>query len=249
MLSVILVEPEIVENLGFIARVMKNFDILDLIMINPVKISEKAYYTAVHAKDVLKNAKILHGDPAEILKKLRRNYDYLIGTTAKITTDFNLVRDVIEPRKFFKNLKSDVRKLKFGLVIGRESRGLSNEELLQCDVILTIPTSEKYPAMNISHALAVLLYEYYLSLHTQTRIQKRFRIIPKKEKQILFEKIKGVILQMPLENEGRKTTIERTWLRLIGRIELTKREGYALMGFFHKLNLYLQELRKIRSKK
>ncbi len=241
MLSVILVEPEIVENLGFIARVMKNFDVKSLIMINPVEISEKAYYTAVHAKDILKNAKILKGNPIEILERLKNEYDYLIGTTAKITTDFNLIRDVIEPRKFFEDNSKNLKTLKFGLVIGRESRGLSNEELLKCDVVLTIPTSEKYAAMNISHALAILLYEYYLNQKKQTRIERNFRLMPKHEKEILIEKIENVISKMPIENEGRKRTIERAWQRIIGRLQLTKREGYALMGFFHKLNLYLED--------
>ena len=85
MISIILIEPEISENIGFVARVMKNFDFKDLILINPKCDLDKANKTAKHAKDILKKAKI---KKISFLKK----FDFLIGTTAILGTDYNISR-------------------------------------------------------------------------------------------------------------------------------------------------------------
>ena len=56
MISIILFEPELSENIGFIARVMKNFELKELILINPKCDIDRANKTAKHGKDIIKNA-------------------------------------------------------------------------------------------------------------------------------------------------------------------------------------------------
>jgi len=150
MIHIILMEPENPGNLGAIARVMKNFGFMSLILINPkLEVDETARCRAKHAQDILDNAKI---KDVSYLKKM----DLLVGTTAKVGTDYNIPRSPLSP----KDLAAKVNpKQKIGLLIGREGIGLTNEEIMMCDFTVTIPANPDYPTLNISHALAILLYE------------------------------------------------------------------------------------------
>ena len=92
MISIILIEPELSENVGFVARCMKNFDFRNLILVNPKCDLDKATKTAKHGKDILKKAKIKKFDYLD-------KFDYLIGTTAILGTDYNIPRNPINPKQ------------------------------------------------------------------------------------------------------------------------------------------------------
>ncbi len=146
-ISVALLEIQNPGNLGAIARVMKNFDVKDLILINPkCKINQEAIDRASHAKNILKKAKV---KPFSYLKK----FDYIIGTTAKLGNNHNIPRTSLPLEK--------IKAKKAVILFGREDRGLSNKEIKKCDLITTIPSSKKYPTLNISHAAAIVLYEIF----------------------------------------------------------------------------------------
>ena len=86
MISVILIEPEHSSNVGAVARAMANFDFAELVLINPKcnHLDKDAILRAKHsALKILKNAKV---KDFSYLKQ----FDYLIGTTAKIGTDYNI---------------------------------------------------------------------------------------------------------------------------------------------------------------
>jgi len=137
-LKVILVEPEYPINLGTIARVMKNFGVTDLILVNP-KVSPTnkiARKFAVHAVDILENAKI-HESLEEALNRI----DLAIGTSGLAGDDYIPERVPISPEEFAKRLS--IYDGEIGLVFGRESRGLDNEELKKLDFTVTIPTRQE----------------------------------------------------------------------------------------------------------
>ena len=119
MISIILIEPRKQENLGSVARVMKNFAFDNLILIKPkCKIGVKAFKVAKHGRDVLKKTKIMD---FSYLKKL----DYLIGTTAILGTDYNIPRNPISAEQLASKIaKIDYKKTKIGILIGREGTGL-----------------------------------------------------------------------------------------------------------------------------
>jgi len=182
MIDIILIEPENSGNIGAIARVMKNFGFVNLVLINPVgEINKTAMDRACHAKDVLKKAKIR-------TNRVLKNYDYLVGTTAKLGNDYNIPRCPVYPEELRdKIMRPRNKKRKMGLVFGREGKGLFNSEIEKMDFLVTIPTSKIYPVMNLSHSVSVILYE--LSKQDSDNIKKVGDNIPpitKKEKEILL---------------------------------------------------------------
>lgn len=178
-LRVVLVEPEYEQNIGYCARVMKNFGFSDLWVVKPeTKIGKEAIMYAKHAREVLERAKIVKS-----LKEATRGH-LVVGTTAVTPSGRDITRISIHPREI-KNIKERI-----ALLVGREGTGLSKEELRQCDIVVRIPTDKKYPTLNISHALAIILYELGGREKEEEEIKERKMIIELFDK--LVEKMKGV---------------------------------------------------------
>ncbi|MBN2457786.1 RNA methyltransferase [Candidatus Woesearchaeota archaeon] len=226
MLYVILIEPENPGNIGAIARVMKNFGFKNLVLINPVAdiSSSEAICRAKHAQDVLKRAIVADWS---FLDKM----DYLAGTTAKLGTDYNIPRSPLTPDKLAE--KANTKK-KLGLVIGREGKGLSNKEIGLCDFIVTIPAQAKYPTLNISHALGILLYEIY-KINGKDRSDSHIETAGRRYKDVLNKRVAGLLEQMEFATPEKKQTQKVVWKRIFGKAMLTKREAFAVLGLFSKI--------------
>lgn len=135
MRKAVLVEPEIPENTGFIARLASNFD-YELRIVKPEFNLSKARKTASNAQEKLRRAEIF-----ESVEDAVEDLEYVVGTKpgrGKEASSFN-------PRE------------NTSLMIGRESSGLKNEELEMCDAVIHISTGE-YSSINQSHASAILFH-------------------------------------------------------------------------------------------
>ena len=228
MISVVLVEAEHPGNVGSVARVMANFGITELVLINPkCKICDESRRFAKNANYILDKAKI---NGFSILGK----YDYIIGTTSKLGTDYNIPRSPMTPSQLAQKLKG-IKQKKIALVLGRESEGLRNNEVKLCDFMVTIPTSKHYKAMNLSHATAVLLYEIYKEKMSKDML-KPYTPIGGNEKEHILKFLKQAMDKMDFSTAKKKETQMKVWKRMITRSFMTKREAFALMGFLKKIN-------------
>lgn len=217
-------------NCGALARVIANFGFNRLVFLNP-KCNHKggeAIKYSKHAKELLKKAAIIKS-----FSQLLKSFDYVIATTSMLGTDYNIPRSPVNPEQLAKLLERKGNK-KVAIIIGREGEGMSNEEIRKCDFVVTIPTSKKYPTMNVSHAAAVILYE--LSKHTKERKIGRFNIAGAEEKKALLKLLDRVLKKTAFLTEQKRDTQRLIWKRLLGKSFLTKREANALFGFFKKFD-------------
>ena len=227
MITIVLVEPEHPGNVGSIARAMANFGVKDLVLIHPkCRIDQESRRLAKNANSILDNAKI---NGFSILGK----FDYLIGTTSKLGTDYNIPRSPMTPSQLAGKLKG-IKNKKIALILGRESEGLRNNQVKLCDFMVTIPTSKSYKALNVSHSLAVLLYEIYKEKNTK-EMMAPYTPISRKEKDQILKLLKAAMNNMGFEMERKKDTQIKVWKRMITKSFMTKREAYALMGFLKKV--------------
>src|SRR5919199_4187688 len=96
-IAIALVEPQYYVNVGHVARLMKNFGLKQLYMVNPHYDKKEAERYATHGKDILTAAKVI------TLKQLRKKFDILIGTTAiRATSRRNVLREAISPEQMAK---------------------------------------------------------------------------------------------------------------------------------------------------
>jgi len=223
MITIILMEPEKSGNVGAVARAMSNFGFNKLVIINPKcnPLDEEATRRAKHAKNILKKAIITKKD---VLNK----FDVLVATTAVKGDDYNVARcslDLEELKNKLKMCKSG----NVGIMFGREGIGLTNKEIKQVDFTVTIPTSKRYKTMNLSHSVAVVLYEL-----SKSKNRERVPYATQKDKKILFDYINKIINNSD-EDKSRKSIQKIVWKRVIGKAMITKRECFSLCGFFKGL--------------
>ena len=141
-------------NIGYIARIAKNFNISNIALVNPrcKVLGKNALKYSKHGSDLLYRAKVFSSLDKAIGER------FAIGTTAvwhKTDKSFYNIYTLDRAANMLQNNK--IRD--FCVVIGRESTGLSKEELQRCNMSVMIQTPGDYGTLNISHALSIILYE------------------------------------------------------------------------------------------
>ena len=148
---IVLVEPAGDRNVGAISRVMKNFGLQQLVLVNPQcdPHSEDAQHMAVHAKDVLAAATIVETLPEALHGCVRA-----IATTARIR-----LTPLEHPHTALPWLLETPVEQASALIFGPECRGLSNQELNYAQRFVRIPSNPNYSSLNLAQAVAVCCYE------------------------------------------------------------------------------------------
>ncbi len=221
--SVILVEPKVEGNIGAAARAMKNFGVSDLRLVKPCYVGDEAYKRAMHAGDVLDNARSFTN-----LDEALKDIDYIIGTSGiESISDKKYLRKNITP----KELASKTTEIEgmSGVLFGREDFGLYNTELEKCDVVVTIPSNPDYPILNLSHSVAVILYELFVIEAKRTKTKKASGF----ERDKLIEHFENFLDYIKYPEHKRKNTTVM-FQRLLGRAALSKWEFHCFMGVFSR---------------
>jgi TrmH family RNA methyltransferase len=179
-----------------------------------------------HGVGLLKNAK-----KVKTLKAALSGCSIVIGTTALHGEGRDVLRNAITPREAADKLADTNAKI--ALLIGREGIGLTKQEIERCDLVVRVPTSKEYGTLNISHALAIILYEFRAtSIERDIREEEVVYLSPMESKVIdktakaLVDNMKGI--------RGYDTTI-LSLKRIFRRGIRSQVEGRALINFLKKM--------------
>lgn len=224
--SIILIEPKVAGNIGAIARVCNNFDATELVLISPQvnHLSEEARIRARQSKHYLENAKVFSK-----FQDIRDRFSFLIGTSAKAGKTYNVYR-----QPAFSWEWTDEKFLlssKIGIVFGREDRGLSNEELSMCDYLVNIPVPGEQKVLNISHAVAIMLYEVWKRTYNAIETSELQTVSVSKEREMLFTLFESLVNNIDYE-EYRKPNIIHAFRCIVNRSFASKEEIHTLIGMF-----------------
>ena len=231
MIDIVLVELKIPENIGFIARVMKNFGFKNLVLYK-CNVRKESYTTAAHAKDIIEKAKIIDSLEDYLGKK-----SLVIGTTGIKAGNRRYIRKSLTPEELKKIVKENS-----AILFGREDFGLFDEEFKLCNVVVSIPTSSDYPIMNVSHAAAIILYEL-----SKTEIKSE-DFAAQEDIDILvryFEDLMYSVWYPKHRIEKSKVILKRAF----GKANMTKNEIHHISGIIRKTVLYIEHLKKFYGKK
>ena len=224
---VILVEPEKAGNLGLIARLCENFEVDELRLVSP-KIPEEmmveAELFASRAKETLSRAKI-----HENLRSALEDVDLSIATSAIVRRGGpNLRRRAITVSDL-DHVFSEVEAESVAFVFGRESRGLSNDEIELCDLLLTIESSDKYRTLNLACSVAIVLHKTFL-----VRKKPKYRRLASRE---LVERAISyftLLAQRAFRDERREKAVI-SFSRLLFRSLPDHREITLLLGVLRRI--------------
>ena len=207
---IILVRPYHEGNIGAVARCMMNFGITDLRIVGrEEELTEIARKRAKHANSILDKV-AFHDD----LRSSTSDLSLVIGTSGKRELgDKTHHRHFLLPDEIPSRVEEDSGKV--GIVFGPEGKGLLNDELRECEILVTIPTWEGYPIMNLSHAVAVICYSWFINSETDGNYEGSRVLSPGLRKRFRGEV--GRLSQIvPTQNHRRKS-IEDTLIRVIMR--------------------------------
>jgi tRNA/rRNA methyltransferase len=149
-LSITFVGAEYPVNLGYTARLMKNFGLRKLYLVDPKVDMRAASVYASHGSSLLEDAEIVS------LSRVRKTHDLLLGTTAiRAKSSANIGRTAVKPEEAaIRVLRAETA----SIVFGRDTTGLTNDELSLCDLVTSVDTRTAYRTLNVSHSVAILLY-------------------------------------------------------------------------------------------
>ena len=155
----VLVEPTHSGNVGAVARAMKNMGLTRLVLVNPrCSIDADAIARAAGADDLLAVAELVQTLP-EALTGCR----LVVGTSARLR---HLDWPMLDPRGCGERLVAEAGEAggEVALLLGRESSGLSNDELARCHFLAHIPTNPGFSSLNLAAAAQVFTYEVFTAL-------------------------------------------------------------------------------------
>lgn len=215
----VLVNPRTDGNVGAVARVMANFGLDSLTMVNPCQLTDEAYKRAKHAGYILRDATIENS-----LDTVIEGYSLIVGTSGIVSPgEKHFIRIPITPREFA--LKVNEYEGDIALLFGRENLGLHLEELRKCDLLVHIPTHEDYRVLNLSHAVAVVLYELFLQKAEITTPTETTDL----EREKLYEFFSDLLDAIDYP-DFRKEKTAVMFRRMMGRAVPTKWEFHTIMG-------------------
>ncbi|PZO80444.1 MAG: RNA methyltransferase [Mesorhizobium amorphae] len=152
---IVLVEPQLGENIGMVARAMANFGLSELRLVNPRDgwPNEKARAAASRADGVIDGTAVFP-DLASAIADLR----FVYATTARERDNFKAVRAPVEAARTLRQRAGGGERC--GILFGRERFGLYNEEVGLADEIVTFPVDPQYASLNIAQAVLLMAYEW-----------------------------------------------------------------------------------------
>lgn len=209
----ILVEPAVPENVGASARAIKTMGFPSLRLVKPCDhLSREARMLAHGANDILEAAEVHNS-----LEEAAHGLELLIGTTANQSRTTKQDYHPIEQLTNILNGKA--RGLSnIGVVFGREESGLTNEELLRCDIASSIPLAAAYPSVNLGQA--VMIYAYALSsLHQQLQ-ESTGEALNAASYGALRQKVERILELTKLADNPTKANRMMERLALIGQTDL-----------------------------
>ena len=227
----ILVRPQMGENIGSVARAIKNFNIKNLRIVNPKCNwpNQKALATSVGAKDVLKSSKIFNS-----IDKSIGDLDIIFASTSRIRKVNKKIISILDLKKKFK------RKKKIGIIFGPEASGLSNDEINCADYLVKIPTSDKFSSLNLSHSAIIFCFQifqffsnkkidynstYKSSVATKSQVNEFLNFI-----------IKNLDKKGFLQPNHKRKSMLRNVNNIFHRMNLSEQEIRILLGIFSTLN-------------
>lgn len=208
---IVLVAPEHDGNIGAVARSMMNFGITDLRIVGrTIEWSEETRKRAKNAQYVLENARGF-----ETLQDATFDCSLVVGTSGKREHgDKTAMRHFLLPDELPDRLSGV--DAKSALVFGPEGKGLVNDQLRLCDLLVTIPTWEGYPILNLSHAVTVLCFSWFTGVSDNSVPGTGGRILDPELKRMLREEVTRLVQLSPTKDHKRQG-VEETLVRVIMR--------------------------------
>lgn len=230
-ITIILQKPKYPENIGAAVRAACNMGISRIKVVSPenydlVKVNKLATHMA---SSIVENIEI-HDD----LYKAVANFNYIVGSTARLGGERKVV---CSPSELSEKLISVSKKNRIAILFGPEDRGLTNEELRLCHILVNIPTSD-FSSLNLGHAVMLICYE--LSSASLRDYNNAFvpRLACRHELEGMYDQLKDILVKISYINPENPDYWMVKIRRFLNRLDLKSREVSIIRGICRQIEWY-----------
>lgn len=234
--AIILSHPQLGENIGMVARAMLNCGLTDLRLVNPRDgwPNEAAIKASSGATVILDNAKVF-----ETVEDAISDLQKIYATTARSR---DMTKNVFTPKGAVEEIRTFLTGgTQCGFLMGREAKGLNNDEIALADAIVQVPLNPSFSSLNLAQAVLLMGYEWYQSgdktPDRELTFPEETRLANKQEMLYLFEHLEGELDETGfLYPPERRPTMVRNLRNIFQRANLTEQEVRTLRGVIKKLS-------------
>jgi len=245
--AVILVEPQLGENIGAAARAMLNCGLTELRLVSPRDgwPNEKARANASGADQVIDGATLFDTTEAAIADLTR-----VYATTARPR---DMVKVVETPRFAAREMRARIAAgERIGLLFGRERTGLVNDDIALADAVISVPLNPAFMSLNLGQAVLLVGYEWFQSADDTPERQLITNATRPAEKAELLNFFAHLEHELDasgfLRNIEKRPSMVRNIRCLFDRAELTEQEIQTLHGIVKELSNLREKRRRQRGK-
>ncbi len=229
-IAIVLHRPSYPENIGAAARAACNMGISQLIVVDPRDCDlTRILKMATHFAADLVEAMEVFEDLATALAP----FQYVVGTTARVGRKRPTVSD---PRQVAESVISVSQPNRVALLFGPENWGLTNDELMLCDALVTIPTGA-FSSLNLAQAVMILCYEVFLASREQARPSGP-RLATRQELEAMYEQLKKTLINISFINPENPDYWMQQVRRFLSRVGLQSRDVRMIRGMCRQIEWY-----------
>ena len=234
---VVLVRPHYPGNLGAVARVMCNLGMRELVLVDPLADpgDREARRQSAHGEWILEQARVVPELPQALA-------DCLSAAASSARTGELVRRHAATPRVIADRLSPCLNEGKVALVFGPEPSGLTNDEITLCQHLIEIPADDGYPALNLSQAVAICLYELRMaSLQITPSMELSEPLADLGLQDRMFEALQVALEEIHYLYGPKGPVLMHGIRQLIGRARPTVTEVKLLLGLARQLRWFVRE--------
>lgn len=236
-IAIVLDHPKDVVNIGGVIRVMKNFGLSDLRLVNPDEFDAYRLEGIAHRTRDLIEAASLHPSLDEAIA----DSTFVVGTTARARTAGRTYSTAGSLASQIADRAADGR---VAIVFGREDRGLTNDDLDRCHAVSIIPTSPDYSSLNLAQAALVMAYEVFLAIDgsevEMPRGRRATRPPTSEELEETFGAIADGLAAIDFYKARKPEAVMRTLRTIITRADPDLREARLLGAVGFEIGNYIR---------
>ncbi|HEX7380822.1 MAG TPA: RNA methyltransferase [Nevskiaceae bacterium] len=234
---VVLVRPQHPGNIGAVARAMKNMGVAELVLVAPRCFPHpQATALAASAADVLERARVVASLPEAVV-----GCAHVAGTTARRRY---LSQAVYAPRQWAEKRAGAPGRV--ALLFGCERTGLTNDELDEAHELVTIPTDEAYPSLNLAQAVQVMTYELRQAQPAAAPSPQAREVVGQQEMDRFYAHLERTLVGTGFLDPANPRFLMRRLRLLFGRLEPDDNEMNILRGILTSVETSLRGVRGAR---
>lgn len=230
---VVLVRPHYPGNLGAVARVMCNFGLYQLTLVEPFADpkAEEARRLATHGEHVLESAVVVPSLDAAVA-----DCGLVLATSANVEGVYR-THNYGRPEEILPGLVESLAGGPCALVFGPEPSGLSNAEIARCHGLIRILTDSQCPSLNLSHAVAVCLHELRrLWLQSEgVAVRTTQKVAPFADQERMFDSLRDALERVHFLWGPKTDSLMHAVRHLIARTRPSPNEVRILFGLARQL--------------